>query len=206
MLAHQDGLTRFKVSACAAAKKLPPPGWTKLDQDVTSVFSPTTRQLKPGALPGAWKPPREVSSNIAEDLGATHSIGNPIQVYPLFENALRAHLSQSIQENHADSVAMYKQFADVAEKNPYAWTYGQHFEEGDIGTVGKRNRMICFPCEYSARRACSNMTDLCRPALDECVQHDQPSWRGDPNVHRICERDRDTRVEMDLRPWRSWHS
>lgn len=135
------------MAACAAAKKLPPPGWTKLEEDVTSVFSPTTRQLKPGALPGAWKSPREKTSNILEDLGATHSIGNPIQVYPLFENALRAHQNQSIAENHAESVAMYKEFADVAEHSRYAWTSGQHFEELDIGSISKKNRMICFPCE-----------------------------------------------------------
>ena len=33
------------MSACAAARKLPPPGWTKLDQSVDSVFSPSTRGL-----------------------------------------------------------------------------------------------------------------------------------------------------------------
>lgn len=87
-------------------------------------------------------------SNITEDLGATHSIGNPIQVYPLYENALRAHQNQSIAENHAESVAMYKEFADVAEHHDYAWTSGQHLEEADIGIISKRNRMICFPCTF----------------------------------------------------------
>lgn len=33
------------VAACAAAKKLPPPGWTEVDMSVDSVFSPTTRDL-----------------------------------------------------------------------------------------------------------------------------------------------------------------
>jgi hypothetical protein len=36
-----------KVTACAAAKKLPPPGWTAPSEDVTAVFSPTTRELAP---------------------------------------------------------------------------------------------------------------------------------------------------------------
>lgn len=33
------------VSACAAAKKLPPPGWTLPSSAVDSVFTPTGRDL-----------------------------------------------------------------------------------------------------------------------------------------------------------------
>ena len=44
---------------------------------------------------------------------------------------------------------MYKEFAHVAEENEYAWSFGQHFEAEDIGTVSKKNRMICLPCEYA---------------------------------------------------------
>ena len=64
------------LTTCAAAKKLPPPGWTKTKQGVDAVFSPTGRDL-------------------GKDLGAVHSIGAPIQVYPLFENGFRAHRHQS---------------------------------------------------------------------------------------------------------------
>lgn len=38
------------VSACAAAGKLPPPNWTQVKQDVTSVFSPTKRELQTGII------------------------------------------------------------------------------------------------------------------------------------------------------------
>jgi hypothetical protein len=44
---------------------------------------------------------------------------------------------------------MYAEFAKVAEKNPLAWNYGQPAAtEEIIGTVSKKNRMICFPCTY----------------------------------------------------------
>ena len=120
------------LSACAAAEKLPPPGWTKLDQEVTSVFSPTTRPLK-------------------EDLGAVHSIGAPIQVYPLFENGFRAHRQQSIQENNKESAELYAEFAKIAEDNPASWSYKQPPASAQIiGTVSKKNRMICFPCEHDS--------------------------------------------------------
>lgn len=133
------------VTACAAAKKLPPPGWTRVADEVT-IFSPSTRELKPSALPGQWTPPRTDSNG--PGLGATHSIGNPIQVYPLYENSLRAHRNQSFAENHDESANMYAEFAKVAGQNEFAWSYGSSIETKDsIGTVSKKNRMICLPCK-----------------------------------------------------------
>lgn len=85
------------------------------------------------------------------DLGTLHSVGLPIHVYPLYENAFRAHRNQSIQENDQESAHLYADFAKVAEGNPLAWNYGQPAAtEKVIGTVTKRNRMICFPCKLSA--------------------------------------------------------
>jgi hypothetical protein len=84
------------------------------------------------------------------DLGAVHSIGAPIHVYPLYENAFRAHRGQSMQQNNAESAKLYSDFAKVAENNPLAWNYGKKAEkEESIGTVTKKNRMICFPCQNS---------------------------------------------------------
>ncbi|CAK3980488.1 acetyl- transferase like [Lecanosticta acicola] len=115
------------LTACAAAKKMPPPNWTNPSEDVTKVFSPTTRELQ-------------------ANYGARHSIGNPIQLYPLYENALRAHRGQSIAENHAESAEMYAEFAKIAESNAYAWNHGAPAETAEsIGMVSKKNRMICFP-------------------------------------------------------------
>lgn len=37
------------LSACAAAKKMPPPNWTPINEDIKSVFSPTTRELQKSA-------------------------------------------------------------------------------------------------------------------------------------------------------------
>jgi hypothetical protein len=133
------------VSACAAAKQLPPPGWTPLAEEVNSVFSPTTRELKPGALPGSWTPDSSGTDHV--DLGAKHSIGNPIHIYPLYENAYRAHRGQSLHANNRESADMYADFARVAEANQYAWSYGKTAATTDsIGSVSKANRMICLPC------------------------------------------------------------
>jgi hypothetical protein len=83
------------------------------------------------------------------DLGTRHSVGLPIHVYPLYENAFRAHRGQSIEDNNRESAELYADFAKVAEKNPLAWNYGQPAATQEvIGTVSKKNRMICFPCKY----------------------------------------------------------
>jgi hypothetical protein len=92
---------RAAVTACAANKKLPPPGWTPTKDSVNEVFSPTTRELKPGALPGSWS--SESSNSPHLDLGAKHHIGNPIQIYPLYENGFRAFRGQSVIDNHKES-------------------------------------------------------------------------------------------------------
>ncbi|TVY48711.1 hypothetical protein LOCC1_G001407 [Lachnellula occidentalis] len=76
----------------------------------------------------------------------SHSLGLPIQVYPLYENGFRAHRGLSISENHQESAQLYADFAKVAEKMPLAWNYGQPAATvDDVGTVSTKNRMICFP-------------------------------------------------------------
>ncbi|KAB8801893.1 hypothetical protein FH972_026714 [Carpinus fangiana] len=110
------------------AKKMPPPGWTKINDSVDSVFKPDLERM-------------------ANTMGATHRVGLPIQVYPFYENAYRAKHGQSIRENMKESAKLYGDFAKVAEHLPTAWNYGKKAEtEQSIGTVTKKNRMICFPC------------------------------------------------------------
>lgn len=87
------------------------------------------------------------STHSALDLGAIHNIGAPIHVYPLYENAFRAHRGQSIRENNEESAKLYAEFSSVAEKQEFAWNFGRRDREEVIGTVGKKNRMICFPCK-----------------------------------------------------------
>lgn len=77
-----------------------------------------------------------------------HTIGTPIQVYPLFEAGFRAHHHQSYTENIKESAALYGEFAKVAEKHPRAWSYGEKTEtEETIGTISERNRIIYSPCK-----------------------------------------------------------
>jgi hypothetical protein len=88
------------------------------------------------------------STHEATDLGAIHQIGAPIHVYPLYENAFREHRGQSVKANHEESAKLYAEFSKVAEKNEYAWSQGKYNGEGIIGTIGPKNRMICYPCKH----------------------------------------------------------
>ncbi|EPE34931.1 Thiolase-like protein [Glarea lozoyensis ATCC 20868] len=108
-------------------------------------------QLK-GKKPQGWteedKSARGVSVSDLEGVGDSkrHKIGLPIHIYPLYENAFRAHRNQSLYDNHAESAELYARFAKVAEKNPVAWNFGTPAKtKEEIGAVGKANRMICYP-------------------------------------------------------------
>ncbi|KAJ5599039.1 Thiolase [Penicillium hetheringtonii] len=117
------------LAGCVKEGKMPPPGWTSGPEaeSITDVFSPTTRELK-------------------KDIGGIHSVGAPIHIYPLYENGFRAHRGQSIEENHQESAILYGSFSQTAASNQYAWNYGQKPETAEsIGTISKKNRMICFP-------------------------------------------------------------
>lgn len=132
--------------ACGAARKMPPPGWTAPAKDDDTIFSPTTRALPQSKLRS------RAASKLADhtlDIGGFHSVGAPIHVYPLYENALRAHKKQSLQDNNRESAELYANFAQVAETHPMAWSYGTQAETADtIGVIGQKNRMICFPCKW----------------------------------------------------------
>jgi hypothetical protein len=65
----------------------------------------------------------------------------------MYENASRAHRGQTHEQNHRESAQLYGEFAKVAEQNPMAWNYGKPAETAEsIGTVSKKNRLICHPC------------------------------------------------------------
>jgi hypothetical protein len=126
---------------------MPPPGWTKPAQEVEEVFKATGRDLgnsKPPAIPRL-----SYVTYTPAALGAIHKIGSPIQVYPLYENAFRAHRGQSLKANNEESARLYADFSAVAAKHPSAWNYGKKDSKESIGTLSEQNRMICLPCTFS---------------------------------------------------------
>jgi acetyl-CoA C-acetyltransferase len=77
-------------------------------------------------------------------LEARHGIRLPTDIFPLFENALRARAGRSIGEHQAYLGRMMARFSSVAAKNPYAWFPRERSAE-EFTTVSASNRWICFP-------------------------------------------------------------
>jgi acetyl-CoA C-acetyltransferase len=73
-----------------------------------------------------------------------HSLQMPTTIYPLFENALRAHYGLSIEAHRDRLGALCSRFSAVAAHNPYAW-FQQARSAAEIATVTPQNRYIGFP-------------------------------------------------------------
>ncbi len=68
----------------------------------------------------------------------------PVDVYPLYENALRAHLGQSFAEAQQESGEIWSRFSDVAAANDGAWIKKPTSAQAVI-TPSDNNRPIAFP-------------------------------------------------------------
>lgn len=80
-------------------------------------------------------------------IGKIHKVGVPMHVYAMYENGRRAHKGQRPIENFRESASLYGRYAKVASEHPTSWHFGRQTETAKtIGTISKRNRMICFPC------------------------------------------------------------
>ena len=73
-----------------------------------------------------------------------HGLAMPVDVYPLFENALRHHYGQSIAEHQQNIGKLYQRFSEVAANNPYSW-FKEPMSAEAICEVTDSNRYIGFP-------------------------------------------------------------
>ncbi len=73
-----------------------------------------------------------------------HGLRLPLQAYPLYENALRAHRGRTPEEHQRCLGRMMSRFTEVAAKNPYAWFPTVRSPE-ELVTVDETNRLIAWP-------------------------------------------------------------
>lgn len=79
-------------------------------------------------------------SPISKQLGIT----DPAQMYPLYEIAAEAAWGQTPAQGRTESAALWAQYAEVAQHNPYAWIRSAPSAEA-IETPSLDNRMISWP-------------------------------------------------------------
>lgn len=75
---------------------------------------------------------------------AQHGVQIPTQIYPLFENALRAHYGRGLEEHRVELGRLCSRLSAVAAENPYAW-FRRPLSAEEISSVGRDNRYIGFP-------------------------------------------------------------
>lgn len=75
---------------------------------------------------------------------AKHGATLPTAVYPLFENALRAHYGRSLDAHREGLGELFAPFSTVAAANPHAW-FREAKSAHEIATPTPGNRYIGFP-------------------------------------------------------------
>lgn len=73
-----------------------------------------------------------------------YGLSMPIDVYPLFENALRARRGLDLATHRRRIAAFLSRFTELAAKNPYAWFPTARSAE-EIETPTASNRLIAYP-------------------------------------------------------------
>ncbi len=81
---------------------------------------------------------------MVHDAEIARDIKRPIQMYPIFENALRHSRGESIEEHQLRISELWAGFNAVACKNPHAWIRDPLSAE-QIRTPSPSNRMVSFP-------------------------------------------------------------
>jgi acetyl-CoA C-acetyltransferase len=108
------------------------------------------RARKLGAKPAWSEAPGTPDEKLGADVPMWHpaerkaGVVQPVQMYPVFENALRHARGESIA-SHIERVSrLWARFSDVAARNPHAWIREAKSAQA-IRTPGPDNRMVCFP-------------------------------------------------------------
>jgi acetyl-CoA C-acetyltransferase len=78
------------------------------------------------------------------DHEVAHGFQAPVQIYPLFENALRAHAGRTPSAHTRALGALLGRFNAVAAKNPHAW-FPTERSADEIATPTATNRYIGYP-------------------------------------------------------------
>jgi acetyl-CoA C-acetyltransferase len=81
---------------------------------------------------------------LATDLRRKYGLVNPGEIYPLYENALRPVLGQSLAEGQAESALIWSKMSEMAETADGAWLK-KRLEPEEIAEVTASNRPIAFP-------------------------------------------------------------
>jgi len=110
----------------------------------------SARRARPKGIDLGWSPrgtPRVDVGDIrpgTKEAEHKHGANIPVNVYPLFENALRAHYGRGLDEHRQALGELFAPFSAAAARNPYAWFRDAKTAQ-QIATPTAENRYIGFP-------------------------------------------------------------
>src|SRR5262249_35209741 len=96
--------------------------------------------------PGGEGLPRFVGKMkpFANALELRHGVRQPVDMYPLYENALRAKAGRSIESHQVYVSELMARYSEVAARNPFSWFPDPRTAQ-EIRAIGPKNRWIGFP-------------------------------------------------------------
>ncbi len=149
---------RTRMAMRASGKR---PDWTVQDDDVapTETFGSTL--------------------DMAHPLETSRGVVAPVQVYPVFESALRAAAGATHEEWAEHLGTLWSRFSEVAAANPNAWIR-EAYSPTEVVTPSTNNRMIGFP--YPKRLNSNNAVEqgasllLCSAAAAERLGIPRDHW------------------------------
>ena len=87
---------------------------------------------------------RDAATRARPGYAQSYGLVAPVDIYPLYENAMRAALGQSLAEAQQESGEIWSRFSEVAAANDGAWLR-QPVSAAEVVTPSDRNRPIAFP-------------------------------------------------------------
>ena len=126
------------------------------------------RRARAAQMTLPWMEPKEdrerhAPTALGEDLVMNHEIELahkimlPIEIYPMFETALRYRDKRTVADHQKHISELWARFSDVAATNPHAWIQ-QSYTAQAIRTPTPDNRMIGFP--YTKLMNSNNDVDM----------------------------------------------
>ena len=107
----------------------------------------------------AGQAPTALGEDLAmnHEIELAHKIMLPIEIYPMFETALRYRDKRTVADHQKYISELWSRFSDVAATNPHAWIQ-QSYTAQAIRTPTPDNRMVGFP--YTKLMNSNNDVDM----------------------------------------------
>ena len=90
---------------------------------------------------------------ITDETNLKYGAITPIEIYPFFENAMRAKWGQTLEQAQTESAKIWSDFSHVAAANPHAWIQ-RAYSPAEIRDTNAANRKLNFP--YSTLMVANN--------------------------------------------------